>query len=167
MHRPGNHRSSAEQRLWSPAVLARYWILQLPEAALIIVIMLLLQRWLGFPAWVPWTVLALWVAKDAALYPWVWRSFDPGYPSTMHSLDGHHAVATEPFHRSGYVRLRGELWHAELEHGGRPVDKGEVVEVRSRRGLTVIVAAIDVVQAGAPTTDERPGDERQEDPGRG
>lgn len=167
MHRPGNNHSSAEQRIWSATVLARYWILQLPEAALVIVIMLLLQRWLGFPAWLPWTVLGLWVAKDAALYPWVWRSYDPDYPAIMHTLDGEHGVATEHIHHSGYVRLRGELWHAELEHGGRPVDKDEVVQVRSRRGLTVIVAAINVVRAEAEPQNERSGDEMQKDLGQG
>ena len=84
----------------------------------------------------------MWVAKDAALYPFVWRSYDPGYPATMHSLDGEHGVATERLDRSGYVRVCGELWRAELDRGARPVDKDEPVRIQATRGLTVIVAAV-------------------------
>ena len=84
----------------------------------------------------------MWVAKDAALYPFVWRSYDPGYPATMHSLDGEHGVATERLDRSGYVRVCGELWRAELDRGARPVDKDEPVQVQATGGHTLIVAAV-------------------------
>lgn len=133
----------AEKRLWSAGVLARYWLLQLPELALVIVLLLLLQSWLEYPSWLVWILAGLWLAKDAALYPLVWRSYDPAYPAKLHALDGEHGVATERLDRSGYVRVRGELWHAELDHGARPVDKGETVRVRATRRLTVIVVAVD------------------------
>jgi len=142
MHRAGKNLEAAEKRMWSASVLGRYWAMQLPEAALVIVALLLLQEWLGFSAWITWSLAGLWVAKDAALYPFVWRSYDPGYPATMHSLDGEHGIATERLDRSGYVRVRGELWHAELDHGARPVDKDETVQVRATRGHTLIVDAV-------------------------
>lgn len=129
--------------MWSASVLARYWLLQLPEAAVVLLTGFLLQQWLAFPAWITWTVLGLWLAKDAALYPWTWRSYDPDYPATMHNLDGEHGVAAERLARAGYVRVRGELWYAELDSGARVVDKDERVRIRARRGLTVIVAAAD------------------------
>ena len=137
-----NNAHDAERRIWSAAVLGKYWLLQLPEAALVVVILLLLQHWFDIPTWVVWGVAALWVAKDAALYPLVWRSFDPAYPATQHSLDGERGVATERLDPSGYIRVRGELWRAELARGTRPVDKGEAVEVQSMRGLTVIVVPV-------------------------
>lgn len=140
--RTGNNRHDAERRIWSAAVLGKYWLLQLPEAALVVVILLLLQHWFGIPTWVVWSVTALWVAKDAALYPLVWRSYDPRYPATQHSLDGEQGVATERLDPSGYIRVRGELWRAELARGARPVDKHEAVEVQSMRGLTVIVVPV-------------------------
>ncbi|MDH3412232.1 MAG: NfeD family protein [Gammaproteobacteria bacterium] len=142
MHRAGNNLDAAERRMWSASVLGKYWALQLPEAALVVVILLLLQAWLGFPTWLTWSLVGLWVTKDAAFYPFVWRSYDPGYPATLHSLDGEHGVATERLDRSGYVRVRGELWRAELDRGARPVDKDEPVQVQATRGLTVIVAAV-------------------------
>jgi len=137
-----HHPHDAERRIWSAAVLGKYWLLQLPEAALVVVILLSLQHWFGIPTWVVWSLVALWVAKDAALYPLVWRSFDPGYPATQHSLDGERGVATERLDPSGYIRVRGELWRAELARGARPVDKDETVEVQSMRGLTVIVVPV-------------------------
>lgn len=142
MHRAGKTRDAAERRMWSVSVLCKYWALQVPEAALVVIILLLLQGWLGFSAWLTWGLAGLWVAKDAALYPFVWRSYDPRYPATMHSLDGERGVATERLDRTGYVQVRGERWHAELGRGARPVDKGEPVEVRETRGRTLIVAAV-------------------------
>ena len=127
--------------MWSAHVLGKYWLLQLPEIALLVIILLILQDSFDMPTWVVWGVVGLWVAKDAALYPFVWRSFDPEYPATAHLLDGEHGVATERLDRSGYVRVRGELWRAELEHGARAVEKNERVRVQAMRGLTVIVVA--------------------------
>jgi membrane-bound ClpP family serine protease len=141
-HGTRNNLDAAERRMWSARVLGKYWALQLPEVALVIVVLLLLQEWLGFATWLTWSLVGLWVAKDAAFYPFVWRSYDPSYPTTLHSLDGEHGVATERLDRSGYVRVRGELWRAELAHGARPVDKGEPVQVQATRGLTVIVTAV-------------------------
>ncbi len=142
MHRAGKTRDAAERRMWSVSVLCKYWALQVPEAALVVVILLLLQGWLGFSTWLTWSLAGLWVAKDAVLYPFVWRSFDPHYPATMHALDGEQGVATERLDRTGYVQVRGEIWHAELGRGARPVDKDELVEVRETRGRTLIVAAV-------------------------
>jgi len=128
--------------MWSAQVLGKYWLLQLPELALLVVVLLVLRDWQGLPAWLAWSVVGLWLAKDAALYPFVWRSYDPGHPATLHSLDGEHGVATERLDRSGYIRVRGELWRAELAPEARPVDEGEPVQVQATRGLTLIVAPV-------------------------
>ena len=46
--RANNNLDTAERRMWSASVLGKYWALQLPEAALVVVFLLLLQEWLGF-----------------------------------------------------------------------------------------------------------------------
>ncbi len=132
--------------MWSAQVLGKYWLLQVPEVALLVIILLLLQKGFGIPTWALWSVVALWIAKDAALYPFVWRSFDPEYPATSHSLDGEHGVATERLDPSGYVRVRGELWRAELARGARAVEKDERVQVQEMRGLTVIVVSVSEIR---------------------
>ena len=142
----GHRNPAAEKRIWSAQVLGKYWLLQLPEAALVVVILLALQHWFDIPTWVVWSLVVLWIAKDAALYPFVWRSFDSGYPATLHSLDGEHGVATERLDRAGYVRVRGELWKAELARGAQPVDKDERVQVQAMRGLTLIVIAVSEIR---------------------
>ena len=148
-------RAAAEKRMWSAGVLAKYWLLQLPEAVLVVVVMMLFQQWLAWPAWLTWGVVALWVAKDAALYPLIWRSYDSGYPATMHCLDGERGVAVERLDRSGYVLVRGELWHAELDYGALPVAKDGSVLVRATRGLTVIVAAAHDARRSSARTDTK------------
>lgn len=142
-HRTSTNPSAVERRLWSARVLGKYWALQIPGTVLLVVILHLLQDRLGLSTWLLWGIVGFWVGKDVALYPLVWRSYDPGYPATLHSLDGARGVATERLNPSGYVRVRGELWRARLAHGTRPVNKGEPVQVQVTRGLTLIVIAVD------------------------
>ncbi len=134
---------AVERRMWSARVLGKYWALQIPGTLLLVVILHLLQDHLGLSTWLLWSIVGFWVIKDVVLYPVVWRSYDPGYPATQHSLDGARGIATEPLNPSGYVRVRGELWRAELARDARPIKKHEAVQVRAVRGLTLIVAAVD------------------------
>lgn len=120
-------------------MLLRYWLLQLPATALLIVILVLLKDRFEIPAWALWSIVAIWVMKDALLYPLVWRSYDAAYPVTAHSMEGAHGVATERIDSTGYVRVRGELWRAELTDGAPPIDKGERVLVETRRDFILLV----------------------------
>ncbi|NIO42199.1 MAG: hypothetical protein GTO41_19820 [Burkholderiales bacterium] len=138
-HRASTSPNAVERRLWSARVLGKYWALQIPGTVLLVVILHLLQDRLGLSTWLLWGIVGFWVAKDVALYPVVWRSYDPGYPATLHSLDGARGVATERLDPAGYVRVRGELWRAELVHGARAVKKGERVRVQSMRDFTLLV----------------------------
>jgi membrane protein implicated in regulation of membrane protease activity len=134
-----NNGRKPNARIWNARVLLRYWLLQLPATALLILILVLLRDRLSIPDWVLWSIVAIWVAKDALLYPLVWRSYDVTYPATAHSLEGAHGVATERIDSTGYVRVRGELWRAELTDGAPPIDKGERVLVETRRDFTLLV----------------------------
>ncbi len=128
-----------DRRIWKARVLSRYWLLQLPATALLILILFLLRDRLAIPVWALWSIVGLGVAKDALLYPRVWRSYDPAYPATVHSMEGEHGVATERIDPTGYVRVRGELWRAKLMNGVPPIDKGERVLVDTMRDLTLLV----------------------------
>lgn len=128
-----------DRRMWKARVLLRYWLLQLPGMALLIFVLFLLRDRLEIPAWALWSIVAIWVAKDALLYPLVWRSYDAAYPVTTHSMEGAHGVATERIDPTGYVRVRGELWRAELMNGVPPIDKGEPVLVETRRDFILRV----------------------------
>ena len=85
--------------------------------------------------------MAAWVAKDAILYPFLWRAYYPSDPAALpYPMEGAKGVAIEPIDPSGVVRIWGELWRAELTPGARRIEEGETVQVNARHGLTLLVA---------------------------
>ncbi len=127
------------RKKWSSRILLRYWLLQLPALALLVLILVYVQRWVDLPAWVFWGSLIIWVGKDAVLYPFVWRAYDWDRSKDSDSMVGAKGIAKERLAPSGYVQVRGELWKAELAEGFQSVEEGEPVLVREIRGLTLIV----------------------------
>lgn len=121
-------------------VFVRYVLLQIPEWVLGTVAAVALYRWAGLPAWVAAAVVPLLMLKDVALYPWLRASYeiDPRMPVEQ-QLVGARAVATQPLSPRGYVRLRGELWQAEIASEDRTIDPGATVEVIAASGLTLVV----------------------------
>lgn len=128
------------------STVVRYALIQIPSALLLAAILLLLRHWWGFPSWVVWSLLALWLLKDAALYPLVRRAYEPADAGTAGSLLKRRGIAREPLNPVGYVEIRGELWRAEVADGGS-VEQGASVQVREVHGLTLVVE---------PSTDESP-----------
>ena len=127
------------KKKWSSRILLRYWLLQLPALALLVLILMFAQRWVDLPAWIFWGSLAIWVVKDAVLYPFVWRAYDWERSEDSSSMVGAKGIAKELLAPLGYVQVRGELWKAELAGGYEPVKEGEPVLVQKIRGLTLIV----------------------------
>lgn len=127
------------KKKWSSRILLRYWLLQLPALALLVLILMFAQRWVDLPAWIFWGSLAIWVVKDAVLYPFVWRAYDWERSEDSSSMVGAKGIAKELLAPLGYVQVRGELWKAELAGGYEPVEEGEPVLVQKIRGLTLIV----------------------------
>ena len=126
--------------MWAGMVLAKYWALQVPATAVVIVVLLGLAERLVWPPWIVWTVVAVWVAKDAILYPFLWRSYDPSDPSALpYPMQGARGVAIYCIDSCGFVLIWGELWRAELSRGARPIQEGETVRVNARNGLTLLV----------------------------
>jgi membrane protein implicated in regulation of membrane protease activity len=126
--------------MWSGVVLAKYWALQLPATALVIVVLLGVGDRLAWPQWIVWTIVAVWVAKDAILYPFLWRSYDPSdSAASPYPMEGAKGVAIDRIDPSGLVRIGGELWRAELSRGARRIEEGETVQVNARHGITLLV----------------------------
>ena len=59
----------------------------------------------------------------------------------MHSLVGTEGIVEERLAPSGYIRVHGELWQAEIIGEGRPIEKGAVVQIQGIRGLLLLVQA--------------------------
>lgn len=126
-------------RPWPMRAVIKYSLLQIPAIALLIMIVIFGREWVYFPAWVGWTVVALWTLKDIILFPFLWRSYDSSIPNDALTIVGRQGTAEERLSPMGYVRVRGELWKAELAKGESPVEAGEPVTVSGVRGLTLKV----------------------------
>ncbi len=83
-------------------------------------------------------LVLLWIVKDLALYPLVRRAYLPAADGAA-ALVGHDAVACGDLAPRGHVRVRGELWQAELLPGEAAVGRGERLEVRAVDGRVLRV----------------------------
>jgi len=52
-------------------------------------------------------------------------------------------IAEEKLNPSGYIRVRGELWKAEVVGNARPIERGDGVRIQETRGLTLLVSRAD------------------------
>lgn len=117
----------------------RYWLLQVPGWVILAGLVGIAHYWLGLSLLLGAAVFLLWLVKDAVLYPFL----KPYYVYRDHDVHdgilGEHAVAQEKLSPRGYVKLRGELWLAELSASDAPVEEGERVVVEAVDGLTLRV----------------------------
>ena len=96
-------------------------------------------QWLGMPLWAALTLAAGWVVKDLALFP-VMRRFYVSDPPERRMI-GEKGVALGALDPAGVVRVRGEIWQAQVEHGGNAIPEGSPVRVREVRGMVLTVEA--------------------------
>ena len=99
-------------------------------------------------SWVVWGFIAIWVVKDAILFPFVRRAYDWDRPQGANSMVGARGIAKERLAPSGYVQVHGELWSAELSEGSPPLEKGERVRVEGTRGLRLEVVQSTIDEEG-------------------
>ena len=131
------------KELPSRSTILRYSLIQIPAAALLAVVLMVLHRRLSLSPWIGWGIFLAWIVKDAALFPLVWRSYQPGEPSgAASSMAGLIGRARTDLSRRGKVEVRGEIWHAELPEPHPPVASGEAVRVVSSRGMTLQVEPV-------------------------
>lgn len=152
--------------MWSGRVLAKYWALQLPATGLVIAVLLVVEDDLAWPRWLVWTIVAAWVAKDAILYPFVWRSYASQPARLPLPTEGAAGVAVERIDPRGFVRSSGELWRAEIARGARPIEKGEMVKVKARRRFTLLVEPAADLAVRSPLHDHEPQNRETEQPNR-
>ena len=124
---------------WSARVLIKYTLLQIPGLIALILILLLVKRWANLSPWLIAGIIALWVAKDTVLFPFVWRAYDTIRPGDALNMIGARGIARERLNPSGYVFVRGELWKAEVLEGDPPINEGASLRVRDMHGLKLTV----------------------------
>jgi membrane protein implicated in regulation of membrane protease activity len=126
----------------SPQLILRYALFQLPELLVLVLVIFLIRRWVEFPVWVAWAVVLLWIIKDAALFPLVWRAYDRRDADKLLSMVGQQGIATQRLDPNGYVRVHGELWQAEVIGQDHPAEKNQPVVVQAVSGLKLFVKPV-------------------------
>jgi membrane protein implicated in regulation of membrane protease activity len=127
------------KRGWSFGIFVRYILFQVPGVVLLYLLLILARRVVTLPPWFIWSLVAFWVIKDLILFPFVWRAYDQKWRDDSSSMVGSWGIAEDRLDRSGYIRVHGELWKAEVMGNSPSIGKGEKVTVRGIRGLTLFV----------------------------
>jgi membrane-bound ClpP family serine protease len=125
----------------SRETIVKYVLLQLPALVLVILAVVLARRWVDYPVWLAWAIPIVWAAKDAILYPFLWKAYESKDGSDSTSLVGSFGTARNRLDPDGFVYVRGERWRAVATSGSTPVEKGKTVRVTAMKGLTLEVEA--------------------------
>jgi membrane protein implicated in regulation of membrane protease activity len=120
-------------------ILIRYTLFQIPSLALLTLILILVRRWVNLPEWFFWGAIAVWLAKDVILFPFVWRAYDRDRLRELQSLVGIEGIVEERLAPTGYIRIHGELWQAEVVRADVSIERGEPVRIRGIKGLRLQV----------------------------
>jgi membrane-bound ClpP family serine protease len=120
-------------------VFLRYLLLQIPGTAALAVILGLVGRGYGISPGLIVLIVVLWVLKDLAVFPFVWKSYDAERPGISGVITGVEGTVVERLSPAGRIRVRGENWKAERIGGEEAIEKGAPVRVVGRSGLTLLV----------------------------
>jgi membrane-bound ClpP family serine protease len=120
-------------------VIIKYTLLHLAELAVVILLVIVAGHYIAVPRWLAFTIPAVWLAKDLALFPMVWRSYASGDNDPVRQLIGLEAIVADDLDPVGYVRVRGELWRAEVRNSQSLAKRGDRMKVVDVRRMTLIV----------------------------
>jgi membrane protein implicated in regulation of membrane protease activity len=124
----------------------RYALYQIPGIFICGLLLAISWRWTRWP--VSWAValLALWILKDALLYPLLRHAYERSPSDHGAGLIGLTAVVVEPLNPRGRVKVRGESWWAIVvvpdPESSRIVPVGTQVSIESLDGLRLVVRPV-------------------------
>lgn len=125
--------------MFSSKVIVKYALIHVAELVAVVCALLLARHFLGIAMWLFATILALWILKDAVLFPRVWRAYAVHDNRPTSKLVGLEATVLRSLDPVGYVRVVGELWRAEIKDPSHPASRGDKTRVVDIRGMTLIV----------------------------
>ena len=102
-------------------------------------ILVVLKETIHIPGYAVAAAVFLWVVKDAALYPFVGRFYDPSLQTYKFTMIGKIGIVKEPLTQKGKILVNGELWQAEAMGNHTTVKTGEKVLVQGIVGLKLLV----------------------------
>ena len=120
-------------------MIGKYLLLQIPGWILVGGLLVLGVRWWGLSVRLALALFAVWLLKDAVLFPFLRVAYEPGGGGGADALVGARGIASQSLEPRGYVRVGAELWRAEVADGARSIPRGGGIRVRHVRGLTLVV----------------------------
>lgn len=118
--------------------LIRYTLLQIPGWLLLGTLL----WWAVSGGWIELLtgagIMALWVIKDAILYPICKRAFEDNHPVETMKLVGLEAETVNKLAPEGLVRVNGELWSARALDGAS-IAAGTRIRITGAEGLILFV----------------------------
>jgi membrane protein implicated in regulation of membrane protease activity len=122
-------------------VVLRYLAFQIPGWGVLALVLGAAMAWWELSGMIAAVVFALFVLKDAVLFPFVRVAYEPTSGGGARALVGQRVRAEEGLAPDGYVRIGAELWRAELARGSAA--SGAVLRVVAVRGLTLVVEPVE------------------------
>ena len=120
-------------------IVLRYARYQIPDVAIFALILFVLHQWVGLSLRLFIGLVTLWMVKYVVVFSFVWRAYDKPRPGDVTSLIGTQGIAEELLDPSGYIRVHGELWRAEVIGKPMAIEKGQAVLIERAYGLTLLV----------------------------
>ncbi|MHB8773446.1 MAG: NfeD family protein [Syntrophales bacterium] len=133
------HRFRLLSRQAKKDVLVRYVLFQVPDVLILTLVFWALRQWTSVPTWLMWGVILCWVLKDILLFPFIWSAFEAVSADARQALVGAEGVSVEELDPSGYIRVHGVLWRAQVIEPGTVVRKGDPVVVQGVEGFLIKV----------------------------
>ena len=123
-------------------IVLRYALYQIPDMAIFVLILFLLHQWIDLSLLLYIGLVSLWMAKYVLVFGFVWPAYDKPRSGDVKSLIGTEGIAEERLDPSGYIRVHGELWRAEVIGKTIPIEKGQTVLIERACGLTLLVKPV-------------------------
>ena len=123
-------------------IVLRYALYQIPDMAILVLIRVVLHQWVDLSLWLYIGLVSLWMVKYVLVFTFVWPAYDKPRPGDVKSLIGTEGIAEERLDPSGYIRVHGELWRAEVIGKTIPIEKGQTVLIERACGLTLLVKPV-------------------------
>ena len=123
-------------------IVLRYGLYQIPDMVIFVLILFLLRKWVDLSLWLYIGLVSLWMVKYVLAFTFVWPAYNKPRPGDVKSLIGTEGIAEERLDPSGYIRVHGELWRAEVIGKTIPIEKGQTVLIERACGLTLLVKPV-------------------------
>jgi membrane protein implicated in regulation of membrane protease activity len=123
-------------------IVLRYALYQIPDMTIFVLILFMLRQWVDLSLWLYIGFVSLWMVKYLLVFTFVWPAYDRPRPGDVKSLIGTEGIAEERLDPSGYIRVHGELWRAEVIGKTIPIEKGQTVLIERACGLTLLVKSV-------------------------